>query len=299
MHEHRHVEPAGGHLLAFESPEASALAELEGEVLVGFVDDAASTLEELCGRDRLAVRRVLDLGCGPGVGTCRLAQRFPAASVVAVDGSPTMLDRVTTRAERLGLAERVETRLVELPAGLAALGPADIVWASMVLHHIGDEGAALRQIRGLLEPAGLLALVERAGPLRVLPDDADLGRPGVWERLDAAWAAWFADMRAALAAGTTSVEYPAMLAAAGFDVVADEVLTIALDAPLDAAARLFAGEHITRARALLAGHAAAADLEALGVLVDEHADDAIARRDDAVLRASRHLFVAAVMNVTQ
>jgi SAM-dependent methyltransferase len=298
MQEHHRIEHAADHHVAFASPEAAAFVELEGDVLIGFVDDAASTLAELRGRDRRAVRRVLDLGCGPGVGTCRLAQRFASATVVAVDGSPAMLERVTTRAERLGLGERVATRLVELPAGLDELGRADVVWASMVLHHIGDETAALCKIRRLLEPGGLLALVERAGPLRVLPDDADLGRPGIWERLDVAWAAWFADMRAGLPGVTTSVEYPAMLEAAGFDVVADAVLTLDLDAPLDAAVRRFTREYLTRMQAQLARHAEPADLEALGMLVDELADDTIAG-DNAMLRASRHLYVGAVMNVTQ
>ncbi len=56
------------------------------------------------------VRRVIDLGCGPGVGTALLAQAFPSASVLAVDGARAMLDRAEDRATRLGLADRVETR---------------------------------------------------------------------------------------------------------------------------------------------------------------------------------------------
>ncbi|MGH9116889.1 MAG: class I SAM-dependent methyltransferase [Acidimicrobiales bacterium] len=292
MNGHDHHGPAATHRLVFDSPAMAAFSELEGEVLIGLLTEAASVLAELYERLGVEVRRVLDVGCGPGVGTCCLALRFASASVVAVDGAATMLEHASARAERLGLAERVDTRLVELPAGFGTLGRTDVAWASMALHHIGDEAAALRRIRGLLDPGGLLAVVERADPLRVLPGDADLGRPGIWDRLDAAWAAWFTDMRADLPGATTSADYPAMLAAAGFDLMADEVLRLVLDAPLDARARRFAHGHLLRARAQLGPYAVAADLEALDVLIDETAEEGILRRDDALLCASRHLYLA-------
>lgn len=292
MDEHRHGASAADHHHAFDSSDAAAFIELEGEVLVGFVDEAASRLVSICRHEGLVVRTALDLGCGPGVGSCRLAQVFESARVVAVDGSPAMLARAAARAERLGLADRVESRLVELPDGLAALDRADVVWASMVLHHIGDERAVLPQIRDLLEPGGLLVVIEWAGPLHVLPDDAELGRPGLWQRLDTAAAAWFAEMRAALPAGTGDVQYAAMLREAGFEVVADELLELVLDAPLDSTARHFAREYVVRARAQLARHADAADLEALGGLVAGDGEEAITRRGDATLRGARRLYVA-------
>lgn len=292
MNAHRHPTDAAGHCRDFESPEMAAFAELQGEVLVGLVTEATSVLAELCVRHGVEVRRVLDVGCGPGVGTCCLAERFASANVVAVDGSATMLEHATARAERLGLGRRVETRLVELPAGLAMLGRTDIAWASMVLHHIGDEVEALCRIGGLLEPGGLLAVVEQAGPVRVVPDDADLWPPGIGERLDAGWAAWFSEMRAELLGATTSADYPVMLERAGFELVADQVLTLSLDAPLDARARRFAHGQLRQTREHLGSHADAADLEVLDSLINENAQDGIMLRDDVLLRASRHLYVA-------
>lgn len=271
------------HHLDFDSPEMAARAELEGEVLAGLVTDATATLAELCRRHGVEVRRILDLGCGPGVGTCVLAERFGAATVVAADGSATMLAHARARAERLGLADRVETRLVELPGGLATLGRADVAWASMALHHVGDEVDALRGIRDLLAPGGLLALVEHAGPVRILGEDPDLGRPGLWERLDAAWAAWFAGMRATLPGATESAGYPEMLQAAGFDVAADAMLTLAVDPPLDDQGRRFAHGQVSRAREHLQPYAALADLAALEGLLDE---------PEARIEVSRHLYVA-------
>ena len=292
MHEHsHHHDPATAQHPAFDTPEVAAFAELEGEVLLGFVVQAASTLAKLCHRHSVEVRRVLDIGCGPGVASCCLAQRFGAASVLAVDGSAAMLERAAARAERSGLGQRVETRLVELPTGLETLGRANVAWASMVIHHVGDEAAALRQIRRLLEPDGLLAVLEWADPMRVLPEEADLGRPGIWERLDAAWAAWFADMRASLPGATISAGYPEMLEQAGFELLEDELLTLALGPPLDDPARRFAHQHLVRAREVLAPYADAADVDALHVLIDEDSDRSITRRDDVELRASRHLYV--------
>jgi SAM-dependent methyltransferase len=289
--DHSHQDHASHHV-HFESPEAAAHAEHEGEVLVGFVAEAAGVVAGIAARDGTEVRRVLDLGCGPGVGTCCLAERFASAQVTAADGSTAMLERAAARVERLGLTSRVETRQVEIPGGLGLLGPAEVVWASMVLHHVGDEAGALRGIRETLAPGGLLGLAEQAGSVRVLPDEVDLGRPGLWARLDAAWAAWFADMRADLTGSTTSDEYPPMLDAAGFEVLVDEPLTIALDAPLDDRTLQFAHRQLVRTTHQLEHHADPADLAALDVLIQPDTEESILRRPDARMRAQRHLYVA-------
>ena len=283
---HRH-----GHGADFDSPAMAAHAELEGEVLLELTATAIAMLADLCSRGGLEVRRVLDIGCGPGVATCCLAERFGGAEVVAVDGSPTMLEHAAARADRMGLGERIETRSAQLPDDLVALGRADVAWASLVLHHVGDEAVALRGFRSMFEPGGLLALLETGEPLRVLPEEVELGRPGIWERLAAAWTVWFADMRAGLPGATASAAYGEMLEAAGFDVLSDEALTLVLDAP-DARARRFAHRHLVGTQARLADYADAADLEALDPLIDEDADDGILRRPDARLTASRHLYVA-------
>jgi SAM-dependent methyltransferase len=293
MSEHRHPDHSTHHDLDWDSPTTAARTELEGEVLAGLVERALAVLGDLCGAGSLNVSRILDLGCGPGVFTCLLAQRFGSATVLAVDGSAEMLDRATARVRRLALEQRVQTRLLELPAGLDSLDQADVIWASMVLHHVGDEAAALRQVRRLLNPGGLLAVVEHGGELRVLPADTDLGRPGLWERLDAAGEEWFGDMRADLPESIESGSYADMLRLAGFGVLADELLTLTLDPPLDDRARRFAHDYLLRTRTQLEPYADSADLEALDVLVDDRASESILRRDDALLSASRRFYVAA------
>jgi SAM-dependent methyltransferase len=267
-------------------------AELEAEVLLAFLAEATTVLADLTERKARDVRRILDVGSGPGVGTCVLAERFAAATVVAADGSPEMLANVAARAERLGLAARVQTRLVELPDGLDGMGPADLVWASMVLHHVGDEAGALRRLRSRLEPGGLLGLAEFADPLRFVADDAGLGRPGVWERLDAARASWLADMRAGLPDAQPAGDYPTMLRAAGFEVVVDRVIRVELEPPLTDPPRRMALGHLKLMREHAEPYAEAGDLELLDALVDEDQPDCIMRRPDALLHASRRLLVA-------
>lgn len=287
-HDHRHDDGHGRHghhHVEFDTPEMAAFVTAEGEVLAGITAAAIARLAATCTDRGVSVRRVLDLGCGPGVATCMLAEHFPDAAVVGVDGSEVMLAAATARAAGRGLSASVTTRRATFPDDLPTLGLADVVWASLVLHHVGDEVAALRQVRALLGAGGVLAVVERDEPMRVHVPGVE---PAVWERLDAAWARWFAGMRAELPGSRPSDPYPAMLAAAGFEVVANDVLTVELDAPLDGPARQLAQRHVDRTVEGQRDRAAAADIAAIESLTG----DGILRRDDVGLRVSRHLYVA-------
>lgn len=134
--------------------------EQEGEELLVVVTSAAAWVAtEATG----PIRRILDVGSGPGVGTCELARRFPSAEVIAVDGSAAMLERAAARAAALGFGARVTTRRAELPGGLGGLEPIDLAFASMSLHHVPDPAAALASIRRVLALDGLLVVVEH-GP---------------------------------------------------------------------------------------------------------------------------------------
>lgn len=291
-HPPHHSHARDSHTHDFDWAAMVTLTEREAEVLGGFLAEATSSLADLAADYGLEVRRIIDVGCGPGVGTCALAQRFPEATVVAADGSAEMLESASARAARLGLAERVETTLIDLPDGIATLGPADLVWASMVLHHVGDEAGALRGLRARLQPGGLLALVELGDPMRVVPDDVDLDRPGLWARLDDANAAWLRDLRMGLSGSVPSADYVAMLRDAGFEVVTDRMLTVRLDPPLDDRARQVALTHAQRLREHVAPYADPADVDALGILADPDGPSSVGRCPDAFLHASRRLLVS-------
>jgi SAM-dependent methyltransferase len=216
--------------------------------------------------------------------------------VLAVDSSPAMLDRVATRAAAHGLDTRVATHQAELPRGLEEVGDADLVWSSMALHHVGDELAALRVLRGLLAADGVVAIVERAEPTRVLPRDLDVGRPGLADRLARAGEQWFASMRAGLPNSEASSDVPSMLTAAGLAVVDTRVARVRLDPPLSDEARRFVLGQVQGARERFAEFLDDDDLETLGVLGDVDDPRSVARRPDVFVDASREITIASTLS---
>lgn len=288
-----HREHHHGHVQLDEADwrALAAHTELEGEVLLAFVTDTAAWVMDLRGPTAPPVRQVLDIGSGPGVGTCELARRFPDAHVIAVDASPAMLDRATQRAAAQGLEARISTHHAELPGGIDQLGHADVIWASMSLHHVGDETTTLRVLRELLSPNGLMAIAELAEPMRVLPDDLDIGRPGLADRLDNAARAWFADMRRGLTDTVPSTDLAGMLASAGLDIVFSRLASERFDAPLADDARRLALGHLGRTREQLGDHLDDDDLHTLDVLSDANDPRSVMHRDDVFVAASRQIVI--------
>jgi SAM-dependent methyltransferase len=286
-HSHGHV-----HLDEADWRAAAAYTELEGEVLLDFVTETAAWLTARRGPDAPPVGRVIDIGSGPGVGTCELARRFAGAHVLAVDSSPAMLERTTQRAAEQGLASRITTHLAELPHGLDELGHADVIWASMSLHHVGDEVAALRILGGLLDPGGLIAIAERAQPMSVLPSDLDLGTPGLVGRLERVQEAWYAQMREGLAGSVPSADLATMLGSAGLEVVGERLAQVRLDPPLSHDGRRLVLGHLRRSRHQFHDGIDRADLEALDVLTDPDDPRGVMHRPDVFVAATRQIMIA-------
>lgn len=106
--------------------------------------------------------RVLDIGCGVGRWSRRLAAR--GARVTGIDLSPTMIEEARRRAEAGGVAERCRF-LVQDCAHLDVEGPFDLILSVTVLQHILDVGALRAAVRGIarhLAPNGRLVILEAA-----------------------------------------------------------------------------------------------------------------------------------------
>ncbi len=295
-HEHQAAHRHGPvHLDEAHWREWAEQTEREGELLLSFVTDAARWAIELRGTDAPPVRRVIDIGSGPGVGTCELARLFPDAQVLAVDSSPAMLERVTRRAARQGLDSRISTRLAELPGGLDGVEEAEMIWASMALHHVADEVSALRILGDLQAPSGVLAIAERAESTRVLPDELDVGRPGLAERLDRAGAEWFAAMREGLGGDGPTTDLSALLASAGLDVVGSRPVRERFDGPLPEDARRVVLGHLRRTGEQLADYLDDDDLRTLEVLTDAQDPRGVMHRSDVFVAASRQVLIARPM----
>ncbi|MGW4702042.1 class I SAM-dependent methyltransferase [Streptomyces sp. NPDC004285] len=247
--------------------EMAPLLERQAEIASPAYTEAAAWLRTLVPVQ--GVRRILDVGSGPGVVTGLLAEAFPAAEAVAVDGAPELLARARARAEAHGLGARVSTLHAELPADIGTLGTADLVWAGNSMHHMGDQGAALAEFEGLLNPGGLVVLVEGGLPRRHLPQHIGIGRPGLEARLDAAHATWFGEMRAELPGSKDEPDdWRALLTAAGLTPAGTRTFLVDVPAPVSPAVRELVLAHYGRLRDGLAARLDADDKETLDRLLD-------------------------------
>ncbi|MEW2435164.1 class I SAM-dependent methyltransferase [Streptomyces caniferus] len=266
--------------------------ERGAELHLPLYEQAAAWLRELLVETAAAgdqeVDRVLDIGSGPGVVSCLLAHAFPAAEVVAVDASAVLLERAHARAARLGLGDRVRTHLAELPDGLDALGGADLIWSARVLHHVGDQRAAVAALAGHLRPGGLLAVTEGGLAARFLPRDIGLGRPGLQSRLDAAGEEWFTGMRAALPGAVDDIEdWPAFLADAGLRTPRTRSFLLDLPAPLSAPARAYVQDTLTLGLDLYGDRLDEDDHTTLARLADPDDAVGVVRRPDVFLLSAQ------------
>ena len=106
---------------------------------------------------------VADLGCGPGFFTLPLARMVgEQGRVIAVDLQQAMLDRLERRAERAGLAGRIELRPCTAGA-LGLTGQVDAALAFYMLHEVPDQDRFLNEVAALLKPGGRFLLVEPRG----------------------------------------------------------------------------------------------------------------------------------------
>jgi trans-aconitate 2-methyltransferase len=94
---------------------------------------------------------VLDAGCGSGRVTALLLRELPRGRVVAVDGSPSMVEKV-----REVLRPQDEARVSDLTA-LELDSPVDAIFSSAVFHWIADHELLFRRLHATLKPGGRFA----------------------------------------------------------------------------------------------------------------------------------------------
>jgi trans-aconitate 2-methyltransferase len=107
--------------------------------------------------DRLTLsgdERVLDAGCGSGRVTELLLERLPRGRVVALDGSPSMLDEARRRLAPFG--ERVDFVLADLREPLPIAEPVDAILSTATFHWIADHEALYRHLAAVVRPGGQL-----------------------------------------------------------------------------------------------------------------------------------------------
>lgn len=240
----------------------TSLLDLDGEVLHGYWSAALDWVAgAAAGGAVSSAGRLLDLGAGTGTGALGLAERFPRAEVIAVDVEPGSLGRLRDKARDRGLAGRVRTVECDLDAGWPDLGPLDLTWASMSLHHLADPGRVLADALAATRPGGLIAAAEFAEPLRFLrPAAVPAGfEDRLLDRLGHAHAE---------ALPTLGSAWAPRLAGAGWEVAGEREFPVDLDPPTHPRAAEYARAWFARLSQGLADRLEPADQAALAALLD-------------------------------
>lgn len=99
---------------------------------------------------------VLDIGCGPGTITVDLAARVAPGRLLAVDVSDEVLDLARAEARARNLSN-VSFTTSDVHALDFADGTFDAVHAHQVLQHVADPVQALREMRRVCVPGGVVA----------------------------------------------------------------------------------------------------------------------------------------------
>jgi trans-aconitate 2-methyltransferase len=98
-----------------------------------------------------AVRRAVDLGCGPGNSTELLAAAFPSAMVTGLDSSTDMIETARKRLPALRF-DQTDIRTWD------DSGPFDVILANASLQWVPDHAALMPRLAGKLAESGSLAV---------------------------------------------------------------------------------------------------------------------------------------------
>ncbi|QDI67971.1 SAM-dependent methyltransferase [Streptomyces calvus] len=289
-HGHGHGHTHGHDHGDIDWAEMAPLLEAEAELFTPLYERALGWLAKEVTEPGL----VVDAGSGPGVISCLFAETFPGARIVAVDGSEPLLERARARAARKGVADRFGTLAGELPGALGELDyPADLLWASRSVHHLGDQGAALAACAERLASGGTLAVMEGGLPVRFLPRDIGFGRPGLQARIDVALEDRFSRMRAELPGSVAQVEdWPALLASAGLHHARSRTFLLDLPAPVTDRTRAYVVTALTRIREGVAEDLDADDRATVDRLLDPADPASVHHRPDVFVLAAHTVHTA-------
>ena len=128
-----------------------------------FAQERTQPCRDLAARIEVAqVRRVIDLGCGPGNGTAVLRDRWPDADFTGLDSSAEMIDRARRDAPR-------QTWITgDISEWAAGSGQFDIVFSNAAMQWVVDHAAVYPRLLSRVSPGGALA-IQIPGNIGALP----------------------------------------------------------------------------------------------------------------------------------
>ncbi|KAI5283606.1 hypothetical protein KEM54_001994 [Ascosphaera aggregata] len=123
--------------------------------------------------------KVLDIGCGPGSITIDFASRCPDGHVTGTDYIEDPLPAARRLAELQGL-KNVDFQIGDIHALPFPDDSFDLVHVHQVLQHVDDPVHALREMRRVCKPGGIVAARE-SDSLSWYPESEGIA---LWEKLD-------------------------------------------------------------------------------------------------------------------
>ncbi|WP_317203243.1 methyltransferase domain-containing protein [Janthinobacterium sp.] len=129
--------------------------------------EIAARMHERLELVKIAPRRVLDAGCGPGADLGLLQKDFPAAQIVGLDGAEAMVRAARTPASALAKLNQFLGKLLPAKAGVDLLcgdfadlplapNTLDLVWSNLALHWHPQPDRVFAEWRRTLRVDGLL-----------------------------------------------------------------------------------------------------------------------------------------------
>ena len=107
--------------------------------------DLANRIDKIC-------VRILDVGCGTGMSTLALRNRFPEAEIVGVDLSAAMLENAKKLLPDVKWIQR------DCSESLEDLGQFDLVFSNAFLQWLSNQENFIKNIRKCIRENGILAL---------------------------------------------------------------------------------------------------------------------------------------------
>ncbi len=127
---------------------------------------------------------LLDLGCGPGDITRRVAKRWPSVRIDAVDGAAAMLEQGQRLTTDTDLAARIRYIHGVLPGCALPQPRYDGVFSNSLLHHLADPMVLWRAIQQHAKPGVPIFVMDLMRPdsqetARQLVEENAAGEPAI------------------------------------------------------------------------------------------------------------------------
>ncbi|MDD3127483.1 MAG: methyltransferase domain-containing protein, partial [Candidatus Izemoplasmatales bacterium] len=98
-----------------------------------------------------------ELGCGTGTAAVFLAPSLK--HITASDSSPAMLTELKKKIENDSISN-ISPLLLDMSSGGTVNGKFDLIYSSLVFHHIKDPSVILAKLHSMLNPDGIIAIAD-------------------------------------------------------------------------------------------------------------------------------------------